>query len=504
MMKTIKKLKKVFCLCILGILNACMQNDPLEYALTHAGENRMELEKVLHHYEDETLKLGAAKFLIENMPYHFSVMETMVSPEGKEYYPDITRFDGKESVKRHCDSLFAVDYRVRKRHVFDIHTLTADYLIDQIDLAFEAWRKPWAKEVSFDDFCRYVLPYRAENEAVCNIRKQLMDTYIPLLDSVGVKSVDDACRVINERLKSELRFSETGHPLKSTLEETLRAKTGACDALCNYMIYVMRAVGLPIVRHQTVWTWMDNSHFWTAVKLKDGFFDFDSGENLSDSLQYDLMRKEILRPAKVYRSVYEADLSLSATEDDGYVTFLKSPLLRDVTDGRLIPAHSLHVPVPGSDYREGRQLYLCAYNHFRWTPIAVGRADGKGFAVFDDVAGRNFLMVAEAESRNGLRMVGVPFYTDGKGGSFLLDTDTGTRIGYTFTRKEDEPLRILHYWDKETNGFVRLDCVSYTDTTQTYTNIPKNALLHFRKQTSKGSQPVGMIHEGEYVSARKW
>ena len=113
-------------------------------------------------------------------------------------------------------------------------------------------------------------------------------------------------------------------------------------------------------------------------------------------------------------------------------------------------------------------------------------------------------MVAEAENRNGLRMVGVPFYTDGRGGSFLLDTDTGTRISYTFTRKEDAPLRILHFWDKETNGFVRLDCDSYTDTTQVYTNIPKNALLHYRKQTSKGSQPVGMIYEGEYVSARKW
>ena len=109
--------------------------------------------------------------------------------------------------------------------------------------------EPFQETVSFDDFCRYVLPYRAENEAVCKIRKQLMDTYIPLLDSAGVQSVDDACRIINGRLKSELRFSETGHPLKSTLEETLRARTGACDALCNYMIYVMRAVGLPIVRH---------------------------------------------------------------------------------------------------------------------------------------------------------------------------------------------------------------------------------------------------------------
>ena len=106
--------------CCLLLLMGCKQPDSLLIALTHAGENRMELEKVLRHYEDDTLKLRAASFLMENMPYHFSVMETMVCPEGKEYYPDITRFDGKESVKRHCDSLFAVGYRVRKQHVFDI------------------------------------------------------------------------------------------------------------------------------------------------------------------------------------------------------------------------------------------------------------------------------------------------------------------------------------------------------------------------------------------------
>ncbi|MBQ3190743.1 MAG: transglutaminase domain-containing protein, partial [Bacteroides sp] len=184
---------KIFRLIIISCLflcTGCDGPDSLEVALSHAGNNRMEFEKVFSHYEDDSLKLCAAQFLIENMPYHFSVMETMVSPEGKEYYPDITQFDGKESVKRHCDSLFAIGYRVRKQHVFDIRTLTADYLIDQIDLAFEAWGKPWTREVSFDDFCRYVLPYRAENEAVCNIRRQLMDTYIPLLDSAGVRSVD--------------------------------------------------------------------------------------------------------------------------------------------------------------------------------------------------------------------------------------------------------------------------------------------------------------------------
>lgn len=44
----------------------------LEYALVAAGKNRPELEYVLSYYKDDTLKLKAAEFLIENMPGHYS------------------------------------------------------------------------------------------------------------------------------------------------------------------------------------------------------------------------------------------------------------------------------------------------------------------------------------------------------------------------------------------------------------------------------------------------
>lgn len=44
----------------------------LEYVLVAAGKNRPELEYVLSYYKDDTLKLKAAEFLIENMPGHYS------------------------------------------------------------------------------------------------------------------------------------------------------------------------------------------------------------------------------------------------------------------------------------------------------------------------------------------------------------------------------------------------------------------------------------------------
>lgn len=79
---------------------------------------------------------------------------------GERYVPDIRNFTDNQAVKRHCDSLQEKGYTIRKEIVYDIKALHSDYLIRNIDLAFQAWQKPWAKDISFEGFCRYILPYR--------------------------------------------------------------------------------------------------------------------------------------------------------------------------------------------------------------------------------------------------------------------------------------------------------------------------------------------------------
>lgn len=63
-MDTIKKL-----LVWTIVLSGCIScgNRELNVALSASGDNRPELEKVLHHYKDSTLKLQAAEFLITHM-----------------------------------------------------------------------------------------------------------------------------------------------------------------------------------------------------------------------------------------------------------------------------------------------------------------------------------------------------------------------------------------------------------------------------------------------------
>ena len=57
-------------------------NKRLEFALASADTNRTELEHVLEHYKNDTLKYMAARYLMENMPYHFTKDEYFVSPDG--------------------------------------------------------------------------------------------------------------------------------------------------------------------------------------------------------------------------------------------------------------------------------------------------------------------------------------------------------------------------------------------------------------------------------------
>ena len=52
-----------------------LHKEQLENALSFATFNRLELEKVLKHYEHDSLKLEAAKFLIRNMPHCYSYQQ---------------------------------------------------------------------------------------------------------------------------------------------------------------------------------------------------------------------------------------------------------------------------------------------------------------------------------------------------------------------------------------------------------------------------------------------
>ena len=69
-MKSGNPIGKMTGLCMIGIIFftiSCNSNSHLEHTLEQAGERRAELEKVLSHYENDSLKKQAAEFLISNL-----------------------------------------------------------------------------------------------------------------------------------------------------------------------------------------------------------------------------------------------------------------------------------------------------------------------------------------------------------------------------------------------------------------------------------------------------
>lgn len=496
--------------CWMGVFSffliACAESSPLELALKRAGDNRMELEKILQHYSECPQKRDAAEYLIANMPYHFSRESFFVNRDGKEFRPDMSRIADKQQMARCVDSLQREGYRVKERKVYDIHTIDADYLIRQIELAFDVWDRPWARDVSFEDFCRYILPYRSQCEALSEIRETLRDRYLPLLDSMGVTNAFDACLLVNARLKEDIRYVEVGNPLFATVEDTYRSGKGTCDALCDYAIHAMRSVGVPVVVRQTMWTRMDRGHVWGAVLSGGRFHDFNPADIQADEYPDILYSRRHLRPAKVYQRHYDVVTNYSLPgKNDGYATSLKNPLLVDVSAHQKEPHYTLRIPVDENELlRKDGIMYLCAFNCRKWCPVAMGNYGGAGQAVFERVVGKNLLIVAEYDGKGAFRYVSKPVCTYADGTISVLAGDTSRRITHTFFKEETGKPYSLGYWDSKRKSFVNLPCQTDTDSTQTYINIPDDALLYYRSDEYALNNRVGIIDNGIYKRTHEW
>lgn len=193
---------------LLFFLIACNNqiDKELSFALDHAKENRNELKKVIKHYQraEDSLKLRAAIYLIKNMPYNFALDGYFSSPKKGVHRLDFNKITKKSDIEKYCDSLYLLGYYKESPILYDSQIISADFLIENIELAFQAWEKPWAKHISFENFCYYILPYRAQNEIAQNLRKEIMELYLPILDSAKISNSLDACNIINERIGKQL------------------------------------------------------------------------------------------------------------------------------------------------------------------------------------------------------------------------------------------------------------------------------------------------------------
>ena len=334
-------MKSILYIVVLILVASCtsVNDQRLEAALQMAGENRGELEKVLKHYEHDTLKLKAARFLIENMPQHFSYnipnYERWKDIKVKSVRDDSLSYEDSIEVERLSLSLWGV------KKIYDCEVVTSDFLIKNIDYSFKIWgESPWSKDYSFNDFCESILPYRIANEPLQFWKEEYHREFRPILDSLYCGSDIVKCCDVLVRYFSERGFPNN-HKMKREplVYDALFLKenrVGDCKESTSYFTYVMRSLGIPVnIDILFYGNDLKQAHYWSSVKNKNGItIPFWLEEDPSDVNVYPGVSDDERRPKwKIYRQVYKAEYMKYPKElkDHYLLNIFESPFLRDAT-----------------------------------------------------------------------------------------------------------------------------------------------------------------------------
>lgn len=431
-------------LCVLAV--SCRMHSvssELEETLSQAGSNRGELFRVLAHYEEEedSLKLRAAQFLLENMAWKAYATGRVV----EEYFAfmDSVFRTGHKSEEEL--PLIYGQYERQARYLkekpviaLDARTLTADYLIRNIDEAFAVWHRPWNCHLSFDEFCEWILPYRVSGEVPEEWRTLYRERFEPLLQSDTIRTARQACTVINNEL---MKYSIC-IPERSVLPVTLPSrllmniKFGLCGDYANLAVFAMRSAGIPVgIETVPYWGRGNGRHTFNVVYDNDStFHDFSGAEQNPDE---HLIRFRHEMP-KVYRSTFGKQPSSLAmqrgTED--VPDFFKNPCLEDVTGNYpFIEARDITVPV--RRHSDRKFAYLCVYHPEEWIPVAWGRRQGDSVR-FQNVC-PNIVYHPALYADGKLQLTGHPFLLDTLGHVNVLAPQASTRTCTIGTVYKDAP-----------------------------------------------------------------
>ncbi len=352
----------------------------VQNVLNKAGENKSELLKVIEHYSKEkadSLKLKAAYFLIGNMDKQFYAHFKVVDSTGRDMHFNVLAYPDYKTMVQAWDSLEKIYGPIENKRdstVYDYEIITANFLIENIDLAFRAWTFDWARHLNFNQFCEFILPYRGTNEPLENWRKYFFNKYQWVLDSVKDKSDPvQACIVINNDLRSWFKFDSRFYRQSTdqSLSDMLKNKMGRCEDMTNLAIYAMRAMGVPVTSDFTpYWAKTGNNHAWNTVISKTGKPIIFMG-GLTNPYEYDLSHDL----AKVYRKTFarqKNSLAEIKPEYEQAPPYINRNNIIDVTQ-EYVKTASVFIPLKKEKPDSVHFAYICVFNSGEWKAIDWGK-----------------------------------------------------------------------------------------------------------------------------------
>jgi hypothetical protein len=481
-------------------------SDRLEIALEKAGDNKVELQAVLDHYTKtgDSQKHAAACFLIKNMTGHNFTELIFFDPEDERVEFDALSYENYDAASK---AMSAIEKERGEVHyakgevVEDTEFITSEYLIENIDLAFRAWKtNPWSKGLSFEDFCEYVLPYRGSNEPIESWRGELMEQFEGL-ESEMTDPTDpkEAGRLLEQKANEIIGFDPIFylHPTDQGFAEMKRRGLGRCEDMTNMQIYARRAGGVAVASDYTpAWAKSGNNHAWSVVIGADG-----RGYAPISGVA-----------AKVYRKTFSEQLdSLGAKLDEGEKAprWLKGKYYKDVTDSYVTTSDvELAVYPSGEKY-----AYLCVFNSgnwkaIQWSEIKTTVASFRGM-------GRDIMYLPAFYIDEELVPAGLPFilHKDGSirtltndGEMVSVSTNESTSDRVTYEGRTDESFLVplkegasykLHKWLED--DWKEISTAIGTEQPMQFSELTSGSLFWLTEVDGNREERPFTIGKGEIV-----
>lgn len=161
----------------------------------------------------------------------------------------------------------AMEFLVTNMPPRDLESLSADFLLENVELAYRAWQEaPWHEQISEEMFFNNILPYASVTETRDDWRGEFRERFLPHVKDA--KSPGEAAAILNNKAFEAIgvRYSTKRRRPDQGPRESMESGVATCTGLSIILIDACRAVGVP-ARFVGTPLWSDRSgnHSWVEV-----------------------------------------------------------------------------------------------------------------------------------------------------------------------------------------------------------------------------------------------
>lgn len=318
------------------------------------------------------------------MPYHKSGVSLIIPSLYSNYFKKIDSICQENPGAGHNDSLlqaFADEFATLPSPqeggcVEDIKVLSKDFLISNIDAAFEEWESsPLLRGMDFDEFKEQILPYRTVDESLTDGKNKLKRLMYSKISGNGMDDIHKPIELYKKyvRHQKDMNKRVTTDTHIGIYDLFIPSFIMDCHNLAATTCNIFRACGIPVVyEFTTQWPDKDSRHFWCSSPDSTSIFHpytppyNNLGEDWNLNLKY---------VGKVYRMTFAAPKDTPyflKDEQEVVPDIFEKPTMTDVTPNY----HTcVDITLDMPPCRTNKLAYLSFFHTQGLNPIAWGTVD---------------------------------------------------------------------------------------------------------------------------------